>query len=89
MLIREAKASYFKTNLENCTNIKDGWKYINELLNRKSQTTTINEINTNGKTITGNQNIANELNKFFCEIGLKLGEEIPQNEIDPLQYLPP
>ena len=43
-LIRETKASYYKTNLENCTNNKDGWKYIKELLNRKSHTTTINEL---------------------------------------------
>jgi hypothetical protein len=46
-------------------NNKDGWNYINELLNRKSQTTIINEIKADEKTITGNQNIANEFNKFL------------------------
>ena len=52
--------TYFKPNLENSTNNKDGWKYINELLNRKSQTTIINEINTNEGTVTENQSIVNE-----------------------------
>ena len=88
-LIRETKASYYKTNLENCTNNKDGWNYMNELLNRKSQTTIINEIKADEKTITGNQNIANEFNAFFCEIGRILCEDIPPNNDDPLQYLTP
>ena len=69
---RETKASFYKTNLENCTNNKDGWKYINELLNRKSHTTTINELKAGERTITGNQNKVNEFNKFFCEIGPRL-----------------
>ena len=88
-LIRETKASFYKTNLENCTNNKDGWKYINELLNKKSHTTTINELKAGERTITGNQNIANEFNKFFCEIGPRLCKDIPPNNVDPLQYLTP
>jgi integrase len=88
-LIRETRASYYKRNLENCTNNKDGWNYINELLNRKSQTTIINEIKADEKTITGNQNIANEFNKLFCEIGPRLCEDIPPNNDDPLQYVTP
>ena len=42
---------------------------INELLNRKSKATTINEINVNGGKIVGDKNIANEFNKYFSEIG--------------------
>ena len=54
----------------------------------------LSEVDTNTKSngwscIAGSQKIANELNKLFCEIGPKLCGEIPQNDIDPLQYLPP
>jgi hypothetical protein len=44
------------------------WQAINELLNRKSKTTTINEINMNGKTIVGDEEIAKEFNKYFSEV---------------------
>jgi hypothetical protein len=36
-----------------------------ELLNRKSKTTAINEINMNGKTIVGDEEIAKEFNNYF------------------------
>jgi hypothetical protein len=40
----------------------------------------------NGQTITGNDNIANEFNNYFWEIGLKLAQTIPPSNVDPLQY---
>jgi hypothetical protein len=59
------KPSYYKTNLEQCKNSKDSWRFINHLPNRKTTTTTINQITVNGQTITGNDNIANEFNNYF------------------------
>ena len=84
---RDAKAHYYKTNLEQCKNSKDSWRFINHLLNRKTTTTTINQITVNGQTITGNDNIANEFNNYFCEIGPKLAQTIPPSNVDPLQYI--
>ena len=49
----------------------------------------INEINANGDKIAGDKNIANEFNKYFSEIGKKLGEEIPCSDIDPLYFVNP
>jgi hypothetical protein len=43
--IKETKRLYYSAN---STNIKESWQTINELLNRKSKATTINEINVNG-----------------------------------------
>ena len=70
-------------------NSKESWRTINELLNRKSKATTINEVNVNGKSIAGDKDIANEFNKYFSEIGKKLAKEIPHNDIDPLSYVTP
>jgi hypothetical protein len=61
---------------------KESWQTINEFLNRKSKTTTINKINMNGKAIVGDEEIANEFNIYFSEVGKKLAEEIPDNDID-------
>ena len=41
----------------------------------------------NGKTIVGDEEIAKEFNKYFSEVGKKLAEEIPDNDIDPLHYV--
>ena len=49
----------------------------------------INEINANGDKITGDKNIANEFNKYFSEIGKKLGREIPWSDMDPLYFVNP
>ena len=66
--IKDTKATYFKPKLENSKNSKEGWNAINELLNTKSQSTTINEIKTEQVTVTGDKNIADEVNNFFRQL---------------------
>ena len=87
--IKETKRLYYNSKLANSTNSKASWQTINELLNRKSKTTAINEINMNGKTIVGDEEIAKEFNKYFSEEGQKLAEEITDNDIDSLYYVNP
>ena len=36
----------------------------------------------NGKAIVGDEEIAKEFNTYFSEVGKKLAEEIPDNDID-------
>ncbi len=87
--IKVAKTNYYKTSLENSTNSKDSWNIINGLLNKKSKTTSINELIINQNKITGDKNIANEFNNFFCKIGPQRAENIPPSDFDPLQYVIP
>ena len=49
----------------------------------------MNQLLVDGQTVTGNENIANEFNRYFCEIGPKLAEKIPTNNVDYLQYITP
>jgi hypothetical protein len=49
----------------------------------------VNQLQVDGQTVTGNENIANEFNRYFCEIGPKLAEKIPTNNVDYLQYITP
>ncbi len=88
-LIKDTKSNYFKHKLENSKNSKEGWKVINELLNKKSKSTIINELKNEHTTVTGDKNIADEFNKFFSTIGPKLCENLPNNNIDPLSYIAP
>ena len=87
-LIRNTKGHY-KTKLENSKGSKDSWKYINELLNRKQNTSAISQLKIDGQIVTGPENMANEFNKYFCQIGPKLAQNIPSNNHDPLKYIKP
>ncbi len=87
--IKVAKTNYYKTSLGNSTNSRDSWNIINGLLNKKSKTTFINELIMNQNKITGDKNIANEFNNFFCKIGPQLAENIPQSDFDPLHHVIP
>ena len=87
--IKDAKINYYKTSLENSTNSKDSWNIINELLNKKSKTTSIKELTIDHNKITDDKDIANELNNFFCKIGPQLAENIPRSDLDPLYYVIP
>ena len=88
-LIRNTKGHYYKTKLENSKGSKDSWKYINELLNRKQNTSAISQLKIDGQIVTGPKNVANEFNKYFCEIGPRLAQNIPSNNHDPLKYVRP
>ena len=56
--IKDAKINYYKTSLENSTDSKDSWNTINELLNKKSKTTSIKELIIDHNTITDEKDIA-------------------------------
>ena len=88
-LIKNTKAEYFKHKLENSKNCKDGWKTINEFLNKKSKSTIINKIKTENVEVTGDKNIADEFNRYFSTIGPKLGDNFPSSEINPMSYVTP
>jgi gas vesicle protein len=50
-LIEETKTNYYNTKFENSKNSADSWKTINELLNKKSKTTTLNAISVNNERL--------------------------------------
>ena len=56
-------------------------------LNRK-KISQLSQLNSGGKTFTSSQDIANEFNNFFSNIGPSTEESIPQNPIaDPKRFL--
>jgi hypothetical protein len=87
--IKDAKTNFYKTSLDNSTNSKESWKIINKLLYKNSKTTSINELIVNHNKITGDKNMANEFNNFFCKIGPQLAENIQPSDLDPLHYVTP
>ena len=89
-LIESTRKDYFKKRLTNSCNSKESWQaIINELLNKKSKPTRVNQIIKDDKIITNNEEIANSFNQYFSSIGCKLSDNIRDDGTDPLSFLTP
>ena len=77
-LNRKMKREYFSNKLESCEgNIKETWKTVNQLINKRSKTTNILSIKEDEKVISNPQDLAETMNHFFCNIGKDLSAKIP------------
>ena len=66
-------------------NLKQTWKLIGTLVNRKTEGQTFpTRITHNNSTFTQEKDIAELFNNFFLNIGPTLAKEIKTDRIDPL-----
>lgn len=80
-ILRQCEKEYYSNLLEESKqNIKETWKIINKLFNKKSTKNSSypSEFKNNGSTISGNKNIAEHFNQFFVNIGPTLAKNIPK-----------
>ena len=78
-ILRQCEKEYYSNLLEESKqNIKETWKIVNKLLNKKStkNPSYSSEYKNNGSTIPGNKNIAEHFNQFFVNIGPTLAKNI-------------
>ena len=57
--------------------MKETWKTINQMINKRSKTTHISSLENGDKDITDSQQIADAMNQYFCNIGEKSSSKIP------------
>ena len=91
--IKKAKKEYYKNYFQvNMNNMKNLWKGIKNILNINNKgDSNISQLSLDGKTITGNKDMANSFNKFFTEVGPNLDKLIPNSNLlrNANVYLPP
>ena len=58
-------------------------KIINQVLNKRSKSTTINNLCTSDGVIVNKQKIADTMNEYFCSVGKDLAEKI-EYALNPL-----
>ena len=77
--IKIAKINYYQNFLtRNKNNAKKVWEAINDLTNRKTKTSAPNKLQKeNGDIITDSDEIAEEFNNFFVNIGSSMAKSIP------------
>ena len=76
-LNKKLKKYYFSNKIASVTgNLKESWKTINQLLNRKSETTNIDSMKVDGRDIKNPLEIAQATNDYFCSVGKNLRDKI-------------
>ena len=76
-LNKKLKKYYFSNKIASVTgNLKESWKTINQLLNRKSDTTNIDSVKVEGRDITNPLGIAQAMNDYICNVGKRLHDKI-------------
>ena len=68
-LNKTLKERYFSDKINNNKgNMKDSWQTINQLLNKRSQSTNIVSLKESNQTIFDKQSISNEMNESFVPL---------------------
>ena len=67
---RDVKRAYFMNKIHASEgNLKETWKTIDKLVNKRSKTTNISSLNVDGNPVTDPVGIANSMAQFFCNFG--------------------
>ena len=79
-LLRTERRTFYCSKLEhNKSNLKQTWNIINNVLNKKKDHNTINQIKLNDTTIVDKSMIARSFNNYFSNIGPNLAKKIPNS----------
>ena len=75
------KRNYFSNKIQSCAgDTKETWKTINQLVNKRSKTIEILSLKDDKDTISKPHEIAETMNKFFCNVGKDLSKNISNKE---------
>ena len=70
-----------KSNLRNC------WRILKEVINKKKRSTVSSKFIVNNSVITDKKSVANGFNTFFTNIGPTLANNIPSSNLSANNYI--
>ena len=88
-ILKKCEKNYNTKLLElNKGNLKEKWRLLNSIINKKKKTKQVgNEFENKCESITGEENIANGFNNYFVNVGPSLANKIPATDTQFSQYL--
>lgn len=88
-LLRISKKKYYNNQFKKYSNnIKNTWKTINQLLQRKKAASKFPSTFVDGNSVLSDPyKIVCHFNNFFSNIGSKLANEIQNTTVDPIDYI--
>ena len=73
----QLKKEYYTNRISACEgNMKETWKTVNELRNKRSKSSNIDCLKDSGREIVHKNGISNAMNSFFCLLGKDLADTI-------------
>ena len=88
-IIRSAKENYCKSELkQHAGDKKKTWNILNSMMGKNTQSHLPAMMNFDDKALSSNLDIAEEFNKYFCNLPLNLAQNVPQSSISFETYLP-
>ena len=73
----QCKREYYTRKISACQgNMKESWKIINEIRNKRSKSSNIDRLIGDKTNIIDKGGISNEMNRFFCSVGKDLTDKI-------------
>ena len=73
----ELKRQYFSERLAQAKgNMKESWKTINQVVNKRPKSTNIDLLKGPGREIVNRQEISNTMNEYFCSVGKDLASKV-------------
>ena len=80
----QLKKQHYTNRIAACkSNMKECWKTINELLNKRSKSSSIDCLKESGTETRNKKDVSNAMKNFFCTIGRDLADKI-QPAANPL-----
>ena len=73
----QQKKEYYNNKTSACQgNMKESWKTINELLNKRSKSSNIDSLKESGSETVHRKDIPDTMNSYFCSVGKDLADKI-------------
>ena len=85
-LIRKTKRTYCSDKLHNCSDSKNTWDILNNVMNKKKSNPLHDTFKSCGIETTDPSKISNTFNIFFRDIGIELDENISKDNVDDYKY---
>ena len=88
--MRQAKTNYYRDKITlQKDNPKDAWKTINNLLGRTCNNIVVNELKLNDRKINSPEELAEEFNNYFINIGPSLAHEMAHSSVSFESFVKP
>ena len=85
-LIRKTKRTYYSDKLHNCSDSKNTWDILNNVMNKKKPNPLTDTFKSCGIEITDPSKISNTFNIFFRDICIELDDNISKDNVDDYKY---
>ena len=89
ILLNVAEKNHYANLMEEYkTNLRNSWRILKEVINKRKNRSVCSKFMLNGQFVTDKTMISNSFNSFFVNMGPNLASKIPHSNIPCTKYIP-